>query len=183
MSRSLLPDWWLSDFTEDEREAIERAFRPLGNITASAMVAQSNPFANGSLAVHLKTEDLRHLGYRLWEQADRMISHDMRVLDQHFYWAGRGEFYYRFRDADGFALEEATRSFQNQINLGPKAAAAFLASDLGAVPAHAGYRQMRIILEKQGDIAAAIAICRKAMAEGWADDWSKHIARLSSKLR
>ena len=52
----------------------------------------------------------------------------------------------------------------------------------GFIPAHAGYRQLRIIEEKLGNWALARALCKQAKAEGWADDWDHHIGRIDKKL-
>ena len=90
--------------------------------------------------------------------------------------------YYRERETTPDGLEKAIQACREQISLAPRAAKVFLKEyphqDL---PAHAGYRQLRIILEKQGKFDEAIALCEQAKAQGWADDWDKQIETLQKK--
>jgi hypothetical protein len=177
------PSWWQSALSSKEQETIEGAFQPLGNISAEALVASGNPSSIGNLVGHLKQEALRQLGYKLLDHADSLVTEDVSVLDLHFYWGARGGFYYRWRDYDGFALEEAAQSFQRQIGLAENAVRVFKEDKAwGFIPAHAGYRQLRIIEEKRGNLTLARALCEQAKLQGWADDWDKNIARLNKKI-
>lgn len=66
--------------------------------------------------------------------------------------------------------------------MAPEAKAAFLKQyPWQPLPAHAGYRKLRIILEKQGRYDEAIALCNQAKEQGWADDWDKQIWTLQKK--
>ncbi|UWQ84454.1 hypothetical protein [Leisingera caerulea] len=177
------PSWWQSALSSEERETIESAFQPLGNISAEVLVASGNPSAIGDLVGHLKKEALRHLGYKLLGHADTLVTEEVSVLNLHFYWAARGGFYYRWRDHDDFALEEAVQSFQRQIGLAENAVRVFKKEkEWDFIPAHAGYRQLRIIEEKRGNLTLARALCEQAKSQGWADDWDKNIARLNKKI-
>lgn len=177
------PTWWKTTFTQEEQATIESAFQPLGNLSAESLVASDDPGSIGSLAGHLKKEPLRHLGYKLLDHADTLVSDNTPVLTLHFYWAARGEFYYRWRDQDDFAMDEAVRSFEQQVGLASNALRIFTEDKRwGFVPGHSGYRQLRIIEEKRGNLTLAHALCEQAKAQGWADDWDKHIARISKKL-
>lgn len=176
-------NWWTEAFSPEERATIEDAFQPLGEISAEAIVSSDDPGAIGNLVGHLKKEHLRYLGYRLLERADSLISEKMPVLTLHFYWQARGEFFYRWRDVDYHALEEAIISYQRQIGLASNALKEFQEGEnWGLVPAHAGYRQLRIIEEKRGNLTLARDLCEQAKAQGWSDDWDKHIARIDKKL-
>ncbi len=53
---------------------------------------------------------------------------------------------------------------------------------LGFLPSHHGYKQLAIILEKQGDFQGARTLCEQAKAQGWKGDWDARIARLNKKL-
>ena len=175
--------WWHSALTSEEQAIIESAFQPLGNLSAESLVASTNPGEIGTLVGHLKKGPIRHLGYKLLEYADTLVSENIPVLSLHFYWAARGEFYYRWRDHDNFALEEAVSSFQRQIGLAEYALRVFTEDkQWGFVPAHAGYRQLRIIEEKRGNLTLARALCEQAKSQGWADGWDKLIARIDKKL-
>ena len=50
------------------------------------------------------------------------------------------------------------------------------------LPSHTGYKQLAIILEKEGDIKGAIKLSKQALKQGWTDDYEKRIERLSKKL-
>lgn len=185
----LMPDsrkkdsWWEDNFTPEEQALIEGAFQPLGSISARSMVEADDPGAIGNLVGHLKKEHLRHLGYRLLDRADALIDDDVPVIRRHFYYHAAGDFLYRWRDIDRGAMERAVSCFEKQIALGQQAMRAFLdAPDFPIIPAHAGYRQLRIIEEKRGNLARARALCLQAKAEGWADDWDKQIATIDKKI-
>ena len=176
-------DWWTDAFTQEERATIEGVFAPLGGGTAESLARSTNPNSLGTLAEYLKKEHLRHLGYKLLDRADTLVNENVPVLDLHFYFAVRGGFYYRWRDHDPFALDEAVKSFQRQIGLGANVARFFREDkNWGFIPAHAGYRQLRIIEEKRGNWTLARALCKQANTEGWADDWDHHIGRIDKNL-
>ncbi|MCT8985227.1 hypothetical protein [Shewanella phaeophyticola] len=50
------------------------------------------------------------------------------------------------------------------------------------LPSHTGYKQLAIILEKEGDIKSAIKLSEKALKQGWTDDYDKRLVRLNKKL-
>jgi hypothetical protein len=176
-------NWWTETFTPDERAEIEEAYVPLGGGTAEDLALSDDPSLLGNLAGHLKKEHLRHLGYKLLEHADTLVHDAVPVLSLHFYFAARGDFFYRWREVDDFALEEAAESYRRQIGLASDALEAFRDGSWGGqIPAHAGYRQLRILEEKRGNLELARALCEQAKREGWADDWDKHIARIDKKL-
>ena len=182
-SRAAAEDgWWKRSLSWEERNLIEDAFNPLGNITARSMVESSSPQGIGNLIGHLKKEDIRHLGYLLITRGDELVYQQTPIMARHFFFAQAGEFHYRWRDHDSFAMERAINYFERQIAIAPEAAAHFLEPEnLNFIPAHAGYRQLRIILEKQGQFDKARDLCLKAKTQGWADDWDKHIARIDMK--
>jgi hypothetical protein len=178
-------DWWAEAFTLDECAAIEDAFQPLGfgNISAESQGRSTNPNTIGILVGHLKKENVRHLGYKLLERADTLINANIPILDLHFYLSARGNFFYRWRELDPFAFQESIESFQRQIGMASNAVMVFRESPTwGFIPAHAGYRQLRIIEEKRGNLTLARALCEQAKSEGWADDWDHQIARIDKKL-
>jgi hypothetical protein len=50
------------------------------------------------------------------------------------------------------------------------------------LPSHVGYKQMAIILEKEGDLEGAIKLSQKALKQGWTDNYDKRIVKLAAKL-
>ena len=51
-----------------------------------------------------------------------------------------------------------------------------------SLPNHPGYRQLAIILQKEGQIEEAIKICETGHKEGWRNDFTKRMERLKKKL-
>lgn len=175
-------DWWRNAFTQEERRQIEDTFQPIGGIPAETLARSEDPSDLANLAGYLKTEALRHLGYRVLDRAESLLTPSTRTLSRHFYLQERGDFYYRWRDVDEGAFEQSISAYERQVSMAGEALKAFKAGpDGGFIPAHAGYRQLRIVREKQGDYAAALQLCEQAKQEGWSDDWDKHIARIKKK--
>ncbi|QSX37993.1 hypothetical protein [Shewanella sedimentimangrovi] len=50
------------------------------------------------------------------------------------------------------------------------------------LPSHTGYKQLAIILEKEGDLEGALELSQKALEQGWSDDYEKRITKLTAKL-
>lgn len=181
LSRPKAP-WWEESFSTREFAQIKEAFQPMGSISVENMLQDAGSI--GNLVGYLKKENLRHLGYRLLDRAETLlVERPPELVAHHFYLHARGEFFYRWRDLDDFALEASIDAFSRQISIAPEVARSFSSdTSLGFVPGHAGYRQMRIIEEKRGNLEAARALCVKAKSEGWADDWDHVIARIDKKL-
>uniref|UniRef100_UPI004048168D hypothetical protein n=1 Tax=Shewanella baltica TaxID=62322 RepID=UPI004048168D len=50
------------------------------------------------------------------------------------------------------------------------------------LPSHTGYKQLAIILEKEGDIEGALRLSKQALKQGWTDNYEKRIDKLTHKL-
>lgn len=192
-----LEDWWLSTFTEEERDHIEDVFKPMGADPNSKPLTQgdiswTSQTAAGllqALAGWFNNPRDREIAKKIIAKADELSSEASQsaptggnVLDRHFTLSEKMVIYYRERETTPDGLEKAIQACREQIVLAPEAAKAFLKEyPHQALPAHAGYRQLRIILEKQGKFDEAIALCEQAKAQGWADDWDKQIETLMKK--
>jgi len=176
--------WWPQTFTQNEIGVIDALFRPMGSITAESMAKSSDPKQVATLAGYLKKDECRHLGYRLLDRADTLVSDSCAIVSLHFFFSARGDFYYRWRDVDQGALDEAVDSYRRQVGLASNAVVHLQTEVDGEnfVPGHAGYKQLRIIEEKRGNLMLARELCIQAKAEGWSDDWDKHIGRLDRKI-
>lgn len=135
----------------------------------------------GDLVSHLKRDDLRSIGYRLIAEGDRLLPTVTNPVDLHFYCGSRGSYFYRFREADSWAMDEAYKSFSAQIALS-KTVGPLLRESIGFEVGHKGFSQMRIIEEKLGNYSAAINLCLLAKRDGWWDNWDHHIERLRRKI-
>jgi hypothetical protein len=128
--------------TSDERVAIEAAFKPLGDVSAESLTHTSSGL--GALVGHLKKSNLRHLGYRLIAVSEHLLPKETDPVRLHFYFQAIGQFFYRFRNDDDFALGKAIEAFEKQAGLSSRVGP-ILAKSIGLMPSHAGFDQLRII--------------------------------------
>jgi hypothetical protein len=166
--------------TEADRDAIRAAFRPLGTVSPESMVASAASIS--TLLGHLKKPDVREVGYRLIAISEGLLPLETDLIQVHFYFFGVGQFFYRFRDVDSFALPKAIEAFEKQALISPSVRARLRDSMPGTPVRHGGFDQLRIIYEKAGNYLDAIRVCETASADGWAGDWESQIRRLSGKI-
>jgi tetratricopeptide (TPR) repeat protein len=185
-----LQDWWLSTFSQEERNHIEEIFKPLGGdpndkpLTEGDITWTSQTAAGllGSLAGWFNNPRDREIAKKIIQKADKLASQGTAVLDHHFALQQKMEIYYRERETSPGAMETAIQACREQIALAPQAAQAFQKEYPGEIlPAHAGYSQLRIILEKQGKFDEAIELCEQAKQQGWSSNWDKQIETLNKK--
>lgn len=50
------------------------------------------------------------------------------------------------------------------------------------LPSHTGYKELAIILEKEGNIEGALKLSKQALKQGWTDNYEKRIDKLNQKL-
>lgn len=104
------------------------------------------------------------------------------ILDLHFAILERITDYYRRRQ-EGDNYHKAKVSCRAQIKIQADAAKQFLKEYPGqSLPAHTGYNQLVIILEKEKKFQEALALANEAKANGWNGDWDKRIEKLRGKL-
>lgn len=184
-----LSDWWLSNFSVEEREHIIKTFQPFGSSGESLIkgnIASTSETPIGllsALASWFSKKDDRTIAYRIIKKAEEMIDESSNILDIHFLYQSKIEIYYRNRDNDPDALEKAIEACKQQIEISPKAKIAFQREyEDSPLPAHKGFGQLAIIEEKRKKFESAIQISKAALEQGWAGDWEKRIERCSKKL-
>lgn len=187
-----LQDWWESTFTQQERNHIEEIYHPMGSESNTKPLTEGELSWTSQTASSLlwalagwfnNTRD-REIAKRIIAKAEQMAQVGGNILDSHFSLSEKIVIYYRERETTHDGLEKAIQACKDQIAIAPKVAKAFLKEyPLQPLPAHGGYRQLRIILEKQGNFDQAIELCEIAKQEGWADDWDKQIITLNKKSR
>lgn len=174
-----LQNWWLSAFSQEERNHIEEVFHPMGADPSSKSLTQgdlsyTSQTAAGllqALAGWFNNPRDREIAKKIITKAEELAPTGGDVLDRHFTLSEKMVIYYREREANPEAMQKAIQACREQIAMAPQAAKAFLKEyPEQALPAHAGYRQLRIILEKQGKFDEAIELCEQAKAQGWADN-------------
>lgn len=104
------------------------------------------------------------------------------ILDQHFKYLEDIRMYYRNRDNDPKALENAILACEGQIALAPEAKKAFERQHWGLLPSHTGFLQLSIIEEKRGNYGRAVELCNTALSQGWSGDWQKRIERCTKRI-
>jgi tetratricopeptide (TPR) repeat protein len=184
-----LTEWWLSEFSEDEQNYIIKTFQPLGSTGESLVkgeILSTSGTAMGllsSLAGWFGKKEDRVIAYRMLKKAEELIDEKTDILDMHFFYQSKLEIYYRNRENDPNALEEAINACKKQIGIAPKVAVAFKKEYGDAtLLSHKGFEQLAIIEEKQKNFEAAIDISQKALEQGWVGDWQKRIERCKKKL-
>ncbi len=185
-----LQDWWLTAFTQEERDHIEEVFHPMGADPTSRPLTEGDiSYSSGTatgllqaLAGWFNNPRDREIAKKIITKAEELAPAGGNVLDRHFTLSEKMVIYYRERETSPEAMETAINACREQIALATQAAKAFLREyPEQPLPAHAGYRQLRIILEKQGKYDEAIALCEQAKQQGWADDWDKQMETLKRK--
>lgn len=122
------------------------------------------------------------------QKTEELINNSSRVLDLHFFYMEKIKIYYKNRDNDLDALDNAIKACEQQIEIARKAKIAFIKEDrkLGfnniQLPRHSGFEQLAIIEEKRKNFESAIEGSNRAMEQGWAGDWEKQIERCKKKL-
>ncbi len=124
----------------------------------------------------------REIAKKIIEKANELADEGDDILDQHFALQQRMEIYYRERDANPDALDEAIKACKDQIRIAPAAAKQFLKEyPKQSLPGHVGYTQLAIILKKQGKYKELIGLCQQAKEQGWAGDWDKRVVDAEKK--
>lgn len=189
-----LSEWWLSEFSEKERDIIIKTFQPLGSSGSSLIsgdILGTNETIIGFISVLVgwfKKKEDRTIAYKFLKKAEEMINESSRIMDLHSFYHSKLEIYYKNRNNDPEALEKAIAACKQQIEIAPKVKNAIKREDIklgikdSQLPAHKGFEQLAIIEEKQNNYEAAIAISEKAMEQGWAGEWQKRIDRCKKKL-
>jgi len=183
-----LSDWWLSNFSEEEREHIIKTFQPFGSsgeslIKGNISYTSETPVGLlSALASWFSKKDDRTIAYRIIKKAEEMIDESSDILDIHFLYQSKIEIYYRNRDNDTDALDKAIEACKQQIEISPKAKIAFQREYKDSpLPAHKGFGQLAIIEEKRKNFEAAIQISKAALEQGWAGDWREVFKKIKQK--
>jgi len=185
-----LQDLWLSAFTQEERDHIEEVFHPMSADPSSkplthgglSYTSQTAAGLLQALAGWFNNPRDREIAKKIITKAEELAPTGGDVLGRHFTLSEKLVIYYREWETSPKAMEKAIQACREQVAMAPEAVKAFLKEyPWQALPAHAGYRQLRIILEKQGKFDEAIQLCEQAKAQGWADNWNKQIETLNKK--
>ena len=192
-----LGDWWLSTFSEQERRYIDNAYSYFGTdqsnlLTQGDISSTSETIAdvlNGIIGTLRDCPQYIHLIRPIVIEAEELASGD--ALGLHFLYQNALQIAYRHRQADPLALDVSVEMCEKQVAIAPQAAREFKRQisageayrTLGArLPAHIGYKQLAIILEKRKDYEGALRLVSMAKKQGWAGDWDKRAEKLQRRI-
>ncbi|MFT6140452.1 MAG: hypothetical protein ACI8UC_001288 [Psychromonas sp.] len=183
-----LEQWWLDELSDEERKTILKTYYPLGsdNSIIEGEILNSSQtqlhFLWGLIDWFNKPE-LRHVAYKIIDKAETLINEQSVPLDIHFLYGEKLKVCYKERDLRPNGLGLAIQTCEQQIENAQSAAKAFREQHGSDLPAHRGYTQLAIVLEKQKNYSEAIALCEQAKYQGWAGDWEKRIERCNKKSK
>lgn len=179
-----LEDWWFKSFNENQRNIISNTYKTFGTAQSTQPLTKGVQNDNRpdfiflvDLCQFFNTKSDFNISHPIIKEAELRFSENVKVLDLHFYFGNLLSFHYKFREN----LESYTKAKNyaiKQIQLSDKVKNALLQENYENLPAHLGYKQLCIILEKEKRFADAILLAEKAKAEGWNGDWEKRIQKL-----
>jgi tetratricopeptide (TPR) repeat protein len=183
-----LADWWLSAFSDQERQYILNKFQPLGssgNSLTCGEITYTSETAIGllsALAGWFSSTDDRPIAHKILEKAEELSHSGAQILDVHFLYHEMIGIYYKDRE-NPKCMEKAVYACRQQIGLAPQAATAFMSTyKKSPLPSHTGYEQLAIILEREGRYREAIDLCEQAAKQGWAGSWRQRIERCEKRM-
>lgn len=187
-----LEDWWLNNFSEQERNKILETFQPLWWDWKDILIWTKITSTNDNELRFLWTlsnwflnNEWKEISYKFIEKAEEYINKSyVSVLDKHFFYLEKLKVYYRNRDTDDFALDKAISACIEQINISKQSKEAFLKEYKNSpLPSHSWFEQLAIIEEKRWNYEKAIELSKQALDEWWNWDWEKRIERNEMKLQ
>lgn len=183
-----LEEWWMNEFTEEEREIVRETYKPFGEsedfvidegeiLKTSASRVHFLCFAIGGYTSYEKF----NIGKKFLEKAESLIEEENDIINVHFVYHYGIELYYSNRDKINGALDGAIEYCKKQISISEEVKKAYLSKDK-FLPTHRGFKQLAIIYEKQGEIEKAIEVTNLALEQGWNEDSERRLQRLEKKL-
>lgn len=169
-----LEDWWLQEFTQEERDFIEQTFLPLSTGEVDHPLTKGEVYFQSGNAMALLTnlsqwfskDEDRYLAWRILDKAGA-ASGD--VLDRHFYYQALAETAWQDTHQRDDAKRICIWACEQQIALSGEAAKAWRNEypEDEALPAHHGYSQRAHIHAIDNEFDEAIALTQRGHSVGW----------------
>jgi hypothetical protein len=186
-----LREWWEATLTHEEKHAMRSAFaRPWAEQGAGNPLLEGPAYySSESVVAFLSARagwfykaDNRSVAFKLIAKAEELVPQEPNILTVHFLYHQKIQSYYRWRDDVPDALEKAVDGCHQQIEIAPRAAAAFKEQYTGeTLPSHTGFKQLTIIEEKRGNFSEVVRLCELAESQGWAGDWIHRAERVAKR--
>lgn len=184
-----LSEWWLSEFSDEERNHIVNTYTPMGS--GEDILLKDNIDWSSSSVVHFlynlagwfNNKRDRYLAIKILKKAEELISDDTPILDIHFFYQHIIQIHYSNRLIDSNSLDKSINACEKQIEIASQVANAMKVEfNDDFFPRHMGYSQLAIIKKKEKKYQEVIDICSKAIKEGWRGDWEDRIEWSKKKL-
>lgn len=184
-----LCEWWLSEFSNEEKNHIVITYTPMGS--GESILLRDNIDWSSSPVVHFlhnlagwfNNKRDRYLAIRILEKAEELISDEIPIMDIHFFYQHKIQIHYSNRLIDPKSLDKSIKACELQIEIASQVAKAMKAEFYDNFsPSHVGYLQLAIIKKKEKKYQGVIDICSKAIKEGWRGDWEERIEWCMEKL-
>ena len=184
--------WWHTEFTPEEQHYILAKYQPavvgtaVEGLDLSRIIRPDGSLGLiGSLAAlstwFMSGDDIPLARRILAKSVERQESETGSVIDRHFIYYHMIRVYYRDRNRDKNALALAIETCEKQIALAPEVIRERPQEWGEVLPAHPGFQQLAIILERNKDYEGAIRLSEGALRQGWAGDWEKRISRCKQR--
>ena len=115
-----------------------------------------------------------------------MIDSDSALQNEHwflhFHYITRIKICYRKRDEAEGAFDKAVETCIKMINIAEHLSYSNNKKRVQDNPSHPGYKQLAIILFKQGKFEEVINLCKQAKSQYWKGDWDDRIEKAKAKL-
>ncbi len=183
-----LSDWWFTEFTEAERKYIEKRYSPVGAGDGAKPLTRGKILGGTGrasqllwgLATWFKKPGDFSIVERILRKAEEVA---VDLLDFHFTYQQMIQIYYRVRETEPKALDNAIDACKKQIQISSQVSERMRSEYPGSrLPSHVGYKQLAIIFEKQRNYAEVIRLSTQAQNQGWKGDWEERIARCEKKM-
>lgn len=187
-SAEVFREWWLHDMTERDRRHIKKKSSMLHDLAQTMAIGAPGTKVSGTpigffaaLLGRLHKPEDAGVGQKIIAAAEQIISDHTDPLDAHFYYHGKIEFRFAHRTRRG-GEEKFLEACRQQIAWSPRAARAFQ-DKWPDIPQHEGFERLTKRLSLHGADEESIALCERAMAEGWAGDWQRRIDEYRSRTK
>ena len=198
-----LTDWWLTSFTEDERNHIEDVYKPLGYGPDARppthreidWTSAKAPSLLSGLANWFKEPEEWDIVCRILEKADDLLRRDfdtLDIIDVHFIFHDMITITFKQRKTTPSAIDMMIAACIKQIEIAPQSAQAMIDERSAEermdgygwiLPAHYGYSHLSLYHERRGNYFEAIHLSKQARDQGWNGDWDNWIAKYENTLQ
>ncbi len=172
-----LVDWWLNQFTYEERKEIfDKCY------IDKEVYFTSRDVVSYLAGMWTQFDDINPIKEKVAQKIYDVFNSQNRsmVISMHFFLLSKMGNIYKQKERPNYK-SYLINVCQESIEFSPKAAMAFKQEYKDFLPSHPCFRRLAILFEKEKMFSEAIAICKKAQKEGWSGDWQKRIQRCQTR--